>query len=168
MSRRLLLMSLLLCPAASLAAPDGALLEALRWRNIGPFRGGRVTTVAGVPGQPLVYYQATGGVGKRGRAIAGNVSTDFRTDPFEDCRGPSDPNVIYVGMGEACIRSNFSHGDGVYRSTDAGNTWSHLGLSDTRQIGKIRITPRPGRIYVAAVGAPQPQRARALSLQGQR
>ena len=77
---------------------------------------------------------------------------------------PSDPNVIYVGMGEACLRSNFSHGDGVYRSTDAGETWVHLGLTDTRQIGKIRVHPKdPDWVYVAAVGhATGPNEERGL------
>ena len=75
---------------------------------------------------------------------------------------PSDPNVVYVGMGEACIRGNVSHGDGVYRSTDGGETWTHLGLADTRQIGRIQIDPRdPDRVYVAALGhtfGPNPAR----------
>ena len=66
---------------------------------------------------------------------------------------PSDPNVVYVGMGESCIRGNVSHGDGVYRSTDAGKTWTHVGLRDTRQIGRIRVHPQnPDLVYVAALG----------------
>jgi photosystem II stability/assembly factor-like uncharacterized protein len=103
----------------------------MKWRLIGPFRGGRVTTAVGVPGQPLVYYQG---------ATGGGV---WKT---EDA-------AVYVGMGEACIRSNFSHGDGVYKSTDAGKTWNHVGLSDSRQVGRIRIHHRdPNLVYVAVLG----------------
>src|SRR5207237_838362 len=75
---------------------------------------------------------------------------------------PSDPNVLYLGMGESCIRGNVAHGDGVYRSTDAGKTWTHLGLADTRHIAKVRVHPRdPNTVYVAALGhahGPNPQR----------
>ena len=170
MSRRFLLIASLLCPAAGLAAPDAALLEALRWRNIGPFRGGRVTTVAGVPGQPLTYYQGATGGGVWKTEDAGHSWQNISDGFFQTgsvgaiAIAPSDPNVIYVGMGEACIRANFSHGDGVYRSTDAGGTWTHLGLSDTRQIGKIRVHPRdPDLVYVAAVGhATGPNEERGL------
>ena len=66
---------------------------------------------------------------------------------------PSDPNVVYVGMGESCVRGNVSHGDGVYRSTDGGKTWSHLGLKDTQQIGRVRVHPKdPDTVWVAALG----------------
>ncbi len=124
------------------------LFKALRWRSIGPYRGGRVTAVAGVPGQPLVYYMGAtgGGVWK---TDDGGISWSPITDGFVKTGSvgaiavaPSDPNVLYVGMGEADIRSNFSHGDGVYRSVDAGKTWAHVGLSDSRQIGRIAVHPR--------------------------
>jgi photosystem II stability/assembly factor-like uncharacterized protein len=163
---------LLLLPGLGLATtvPDGSLLSPLRWRNIGPFRGGRVTTVSGVPGQPFVYYQGATGGGVWKTEDAGH-SWENLSDGFFGTGSvgalavaPSDPNVIYVGMGEACLRSNFSHGDGVYRSTDAGKTWTHLGLADTRQIAKIRVDPRnPDRVYVAAVGhASGPNEERGL------
>src|SRR5436309_11094549 len=121
---------------------------ALRWRSIGPYRGGRVTAVAGVAGQPLVYYMGAtgGGVWK---TDDGGISWKPITDGFVKTGSvgaiavaPSDPNVLYVGMGEADIRSNFSHGDGVYKSVDAGKTWRHVGLSDSRQIGRIAVHPQ--------------------------
>jgi hypothetical protein len=144
---------------AATAGYDTSLFRAMKWRNIGPFRGGRVTAVAGVPNQPLVYYMgATGGGvwktddgGINWKPIA---DAYFKTGSVGAIEvAPSDPNVIYAGMGEACVRGNFSHGDGVYKSTDAGKTWKHVGLSDTRQIGKIRIHPQnPDLLYVAALG----------------
>jgi photosystem II stability/assembly factor-like uncharacterized protein len=137
------------------------LFKALRWRSIGPYRGGRVTAVAGVAGQPLVYYMGAtgGGVWK---TDDGGVTWNPMTDGYVKTGSvgaiavaPSDPNVIYAGMGEADIRSNFSHGDGVYKSIDAGKTWKQVGLSDSRQIGRISIDPRdPNVAFVAALGHP--------------
>jgi photosystem II stability/assembly factor-like uncharacterized protein len=138
-----------------------ALFKALRWRGIGPYRGGRVTAVAGVPGQPHVYYMGAtgGGVWK---TDDGGITWSPITDGYVQTGSvgaiavaPSDPTVIYVGMGEADIRSNFSHGDGVYKSVDAGATWKHVGLSDSRQIGRIAVHPRnPDVAFVAALGHP--------------
>ncbi len=147
--------------APDAAGDDQAFFKALRWRNIGPFRGGRVTAVAGVPGQPLIYYMGATGGGVWKTADAGITWAPI-TDGFVKTGSvgaiavaPSDANVIYVGMGEADIRSNFSHGDGVYRSTDAGRTWTHLGLSDSRQIGRIAVDPRDANVaFVAALGHP--------------
>ena len=147
-------------PVAQVHSEAGRLqLQGMRWRNIGPFRGGRVTTAVGVPNQPLVYYFGATGGGVWKTEDAGiswrNISDGyFRTGSVGALAvADSDPNVIYAGMGEACVRSNFSEGDGVYRSTDGGATWTHAGLSATRQIGRIRIDPRdPNRVYVAALG----------------
>jgi photosystem II stability/assembly factor-like uncharacterized protein len=135
------------------------LYEGLELRNIGPYRGGRVDAVAGVRGQPLVYYfgGTGGGVWKTfdGGANWQAVSDkDFKTGSVGAIGiAESDPNVIYVGMGEAAIRGNVSHGDGVYKSTDAGKTWKNVGLEKTYQISRVRVHPKdPNLVYVAAQG----------------
>ena len=135
------------------------LLQGLRWRSIGPFRGGRSVAVAGHPTERLTFYFGStgGGVWKTedaGRTWA-NVSDGYfkRASVGAIAVSRSDPNVLYVGMGEACLRNTVSHGDGVYRSDDGGRTWRHLGLEQTRHIGRVRIDPRePELVYVAALG----------------
>ena len=134
-------------------------LHALEWRLIGPFRGGRVVAVAGDPGRDQVFYMGStgGGVWKTtdGGVFWENISDGFfkRASVGTIAVADSDPNVIYVGMGEVSIRGNVAHGDGVYKSTDAGKTWTHLGLEETRHIAKIRIHPKnPDLVYVAALG----------------
>src|ERR671914_2790272 len=123
--------------------PD--LLSAMEWRMIGPFRGGRVGAVAGDPHASRVFYFGStgGGVWKTtdGGAYWENVSDGFfqRASVGALAVAQADPNVIYAGMGESCIRGNVSHGDGVYKSVDAGQTWRHVGLRDTRQIGRVRV-----------------------------
>src|SRR5213594_3555938 len=136
-----------------------SLLASLEWRAIGPFRGGRVVAGAGDPVNPQVFYFGStgGGVWKTtdGGQYWENISDGFfkRASVGAIAVSRSDPNVIYVGMGESCIRGNVSHGDGVYRSTDAGKTWTHLGLERTRNIGKLRVHPEdPDTVYVAALG----------------
>jgi photosystem II stability/assembly factor-like uncharacterized protein len=131
----------------------------LEWRCIGPFRGGRVVAVAGDYADPNTFYfgACAGGVWKTTDAGTywENVSDGFfKTSAVGALAvAPSDSNVIYAGMGETTIRIDVSHGDGVYRSTDAGRTWAHVGLADTRHIGKIRIDPHnPEIVYVAALG----------------
>jgi len=134
-------------------------LDGLEWRQLGAFRGGRVVAVAGDPRDRQTFYMGStgGGVWKThdGGLYWRNVSDGYfqRASVGALAVAASDPNVIYAGMGEATIRGNVSHGDGVYRSTDGGRSWSHLGLADTRQIGKVRVHPNdPDTVYVAALG----------------
>ena len=138
---------------------DIAAIQALEWRSIGPYRGGRVTAVAGHPTlSEVFYFGATGGgvwkttdAGTRWKNISDGFFGTGSVGAIEVAA--SDPSVVYVGMGESCIRGNVSHGDGVYKSTDGGKTWAHVGLGDTRQIGRIRVHPRDAdRVYVAALG----------------
>jgi len=150
------------------APPEAKLIEGYSWREIGPFRGGRVTAVTGVAGQPQVYYMGAtgGGVFKTtngGTSWAPMTDGQLKTGSVGAVAvAASDPNVVYAGMGESCIRGNVSHGDGVYRSSDAGKSWTHLGLRETMQIGRIRVHPRnPDLVYVAALGhtwGPNPER----------
>jgi photosystem II stability/assembly factor-like uncharacterized protein len=146
-------------PPAPAAVDDADPLQALSWRGVGPSRGGRAVAVAGVPGQPLVYYFGGTGGGVWKTTDAGitwrNVSDGWLGTGSVGAVAvaPSDPNVVYVGMGESCVRGNVSHGDGVYRSTDAGKTWAHVGLRDTQQVGRVRVHPRdPDTAWVAALG----------------
>src|SRR6266540_2887053 len=158
---------LLVIPAAAQrrAAPsapvgvDTSLYNALEWRSIGPFRGGRVTAVAGHADQiATFYFGATGGgVWKTtdgGLTWQPISDKDFKAGSIGAIEvAPSDPNVIYVGTGESPIRGNVSPGDGMYRSTDAGKTWAQSGLRDAGQIGAIRVHPtNPDLVYVAVLG----------------
>jgi photosystem II stability/assembly factor-like uncharacterized protein len=135
--------------------------QALRWRSIGPDRGGRVTAVAGVVNDVLVYYMGATGGGLWKTVDAGITWTPISDRYFKTgsvgsiAVAESDANIIYVGMGEACLRSNISHGDGIYKSTDAGKVWRNVGLRDSSQIGKVYIDPKnPDLVYVAAIGHP--------------
>ena len=133
--------------------------KALQWRLVGPFRGGRVDAVAGDPSDRLVFYfgAVNGGVWKttNGGQTWRNV-TDGKSDISSVgaiAVAASDPNVIYVGTGESQMREDLTYGTGIYRSTDAGNSWQSLGLRDTHQIGDLVIDPRdPDRVFVAAMG----------------
>ncbi len=162
---------ILLFPFVLSAQPyDPAMYQELRWRMIGPFRGGRTVAISGVPEQPNVFYMApnNGGVWK---------TTDFghtwnpifdgqpNNDQPNDAQptgsigalavAPSNPNTIYVGSGEGLRRPDLSVGDGIYKSTDAGRTWQHLGLRDAQQIASIIVDPKdPNRLFVAAQGHP--------------
>ncbi len=163
--RSVLVFGLLVMVASPLVAQedgeDGR-FRALRWRNIGPFRGGRSVAVAGVAADPLSYYFGGTGGGVWKTTDAGttwrNVSDGFFNTGSVGAIAvsESDPNVVYVGMGEHAVRGvTTSHGDGVYRSTDAGKTWQHMGLPQSRAISRIRIHPtNPDLVYVAVQGAP--------------
>src|SRR5438445_3210417 len=143
--------SLFVLPLLLWAQPAD-LLKELKFRNIGPFRGGRSIAVTGVPSQPDVYYFGStgGGVWKTtdsghtwvpvtdGQVKTGTVGAIAVAD--------SDPNIVYAGMGEACVRGNASHGDGVYKSVDAGKTWRNGGLADSYHIGAGRIHPKDTHI----------------------
>jgi photosystem II stability/assembly factor-like uncharacterized protein len=149
-------------PAAATRGPvDPAFFQGLGYRMVGPLRGGRVTAVAGHRRQPLTFYMGATGGGVWKTTDYGqtwvNISDGFfatgsigAIDVAE-----SDPNIVYVGTGSAAIRSNVIRGRGVYRSADAGRTWSFVGLRDVGQIGSLRIHPQdPGTVYVAALGQP--------------
>ncbi len=154
---------------------DTKALTEMRWRNVGPFRGGRTRALSGVPSQPNVFYvgAVNGGVWK---------STDYgRTwQPIFDQQptgsigaivvAPSDPQVVYVGSGEGLHRPDLSVGDGIYKSTDGGATWTHLGLRDGQQISQMAVDPRdPNRLFVAVAGhpyGPNPERGIYRSTDG--
>ena len=144
------------------AAFDSTQFQALEWRNIGPHRGGRSVAVAGVRGDTRTYYFGGTGGGVWKTDDAGEVWRNVSDGSFKTgsvgaiAVAESDPNVVYVGMGEHAIRGVMtSHGDGVYRSTDGGKTWKHMGLEKTRAISRIRVHPKdPNLVYVAAQGAP--------------
>ncbi len=149
----------LLLPAL-LAAQDLSVLKSLKYRSIGPYRGGRVTTVVGVDSLPGTYYfGATGG--GIWKTTDGGANWESLSDgqPFGTGSvgsidvAVSDPNIVYAGMGESPIRGNVTHGDGMYKSTDAGRTWKQIGLVETRQIARVRVHPKnPDIVYVAALG----------------
>lgn len=136
------------------------LFKGMKYRPIGPFRGGRSLTAAGIPGDPTTYYfGATGGGVWKSTDGAITWSSIFDKDGAPSIGSiavsASDPNVVYVGTGEACIRGNISHGDGVWKSVDAGKTWKNVGLKDSRAIGRVIINPRnPDIAFVAALGHP--------------
>lgn len=138
---------------------DADYLDLIQWRSVGPTRGGRVLTVAGDPADRMTFYQGSAGGGVW-KTEDGGLNWSNVTDGYVGtgsvgavATAPSAPGVVYVGMGEACIRGNASYGDGVYRSDDGGRTWRHLGLEATLQIGRVQVHPGdPDVAYVAALG----------------
>ncbi len=159
--KRLTLLATLALAAPSLAQPfDPSLLGEMRWRMIGPFRGGRTVAASGVPGKPNLFYVAANNGGVWKSDDYGRVFTPIFDDQPTGSIGalavaPSRPDVIYVGSGEGLQRPDLSTGDGMFRSTDAGATWKHLGLRDAQQIASIVVDPKdPERAYVAVLGHP--------------
>src|SRR3954469_12655687 len=154
---------------------DDDALKALQWRLVGPYRGGRVLAVSGVVGDSSTYYfgGVSGGVWK-------TTGGGLNWSPISDKEkinsvgaiavSESDPNVIYVGTGEACWRGNIVAGNGVYKSTDAGKTWNFIGLKDSRHIGRVIINPKnPDIVFIAAMGhafAPNAERGVFRSTDG--
>jgi photosystem II stability/assembly factor-like uncharacterized protein len=151
--------------ADQVATPD--LAGALRWRMVGPHRGGRVNAVSGVPGQPNTFF-----FGSVGGGVWRSTNAGRTWNPVFDAQkvasigalavAPSNPRVVYAGTGESDMRDSIGYGDGVYRSADGGTTWTHVGLEATRQIARIVVDPKnPDLVYVAALGnayGPSPNR----------
>ena len=146
---------------------DPSLYSGLRWRMIGPFRAGRVNAVSGVVGQPDTFYFGSVGGGLWKSENSGRTWKPIFDETNVASIGaigvaPSNPKVIYVGTGEADMRDSIAFGNGVYKSTDAGLTWTHIGLENTKQIGRIIVDPKnPNTVFVAALGnvyAPNPDR----------
>lgn len=139
---------------------DSTLIHGMRYRMVGPYRGGRSTAVTGVAGRPHTFFMGTTGGGVWKSTDAGRSWANISDGSFGGSIGavavaPSDHNVIYVGQGSADIRGNTSTGRGVYRSTDGGKTWTYLGLREAGQVGRIEVHPRdPDLVYVAALGHP--------------
>ncbi|MEM9674957.1 MAG: hypothetical protein AAF992_20355 [Bacteroidota bacterium] len=145
--------------STELLAQDAKLLEGMDYRPVGPMRGGRVTTVTGIPGQPNVFYMGSTGGGVWKTTDYGqnwqNVSDGYFSTPSTGAirAAGSNPDIIYVGTGSDGLRSNVIPGKGVYKSTDAGESWEHIGLKDVGQIGAVEIDPNnPDRVFVAAIG----------------
>ncbi len=140
---------------------DAQFFKSMRWRNIGPNRGGRSIASTGVVGRPNEYYFGATGGGLWKTTDGGETWNPVTDGQLHSSSvgavavSESNPDVVYIGMGEACLRGNIMQGDGVYKSTDAGKTWQHVGLENTQIISRIRISPtNPDVVYVAALGHP--------------
>src|SRR5215472_5439628 len=153
-----LLISLTLGSALVAQSPDPNLYSGLRWRMIGPFRGGRSNAVSGIEGQINTYYFGSVGGGVWKSTNGGQTwEPIFDGQPIASIGAlavaPSNPNIIYVGTGEADFRSDLTYGDGMYKSTDGGKSWKNIGLRDSRHIARVIVDPRnPEIVLVAALG----------------
>ena len=173
--RQLLQLAALLC-AFALTAPaqkiDSSWYNHLKWRCIGPYRGGRSVAVCGIPDQPLTYYAGAAGGGLWKTIDGGSTWNSVSDSTFTSSSvgavavAPGNPNIVYVGMGETPMRGNISFGDGIYKSPDGGATWKHMGLVNSNAIGAIVVHPHnPDLVYVAAQGkiwGPTPDKERGL------
>jgi photosystem II stability/assembly factor-like uncharacterized protein len=151
--------ALLIALPLLLVAQPADLFRDLRFRLVGPFRGGRVVAVTCVPSQPNVYYFGGVGGGIWKTTDGGGTWLPVSDGQLKTSSvgaiavADSDPNVVYAGMGESCVRGNASNGDGVYKSVDGGKTWRNVGLEDSQTIGAVRVHPKnPDIVYVAALG----------------
>ena len=144
--------------SASIKSYDEKLYSAVEWRNIGPFRGGRSAAVTGVPGKSTLFYMGSTGGGvwrtKDGGSSWKNISDGYFGGSIGAVAvSESDNNVIYVGGGEVTIRGNVSSGNGMWKSVDAGDSWSFIGLPNSKHIPRIRIHPtNPDIVYAAVLG----------------
>src|ERR1700732_3846185 len=147
-------------PATTATSNEDPLFKGMKYRVIGPSRGGRSLTASGSAGGPTAYYfGATGGGVWKTTDGAVSWTSVFDKQAVSAIGSlavaPSDPNIVYVGTGEACIRGNISHGDGIYKTVDGGKTWRNVGLRDSRAIGKLIVDPKnPDMVFVAALGHP--------------
>ena len=163
-------------PSAPAQSADTSLLSQLRWRSIGPDRGGRSIAVSGVKGRPQeAYFGAVGG-GLWKTTDGGNNWLPVTDGQIKSASvgavavSESNPSIVIIGMGESCIRGNIMPGDGVYKSSDAGKTWTHIGFSESQAISRVRIHPtNPDTVYVASFGkygAPSEERGVFKSTDG--
>ncbi|MCU0619679.1 MAG: glycosyl hydrolase, partial [Gemmatimonadaceae bacterium] len=157
----LALLALVALPAPAQPLPDSLAFQGMRWRNIGPNRGGRSLAVAGSTARPNEFWFGAVGGGAWKTTDAGQTWRPMTDGQLRSSSvgaiavAPSNPDVVYVGMGETALRGNIMQGDGVYRTTDGGRTWTHLGLAATMAIGRIRVHPtNPDIAWVAALGNP--------------
>jgi hypothetical protein len=159
-------------PETETAEHEDPMFKGMKYRLVGPFRGGRSLTASGIPGDPTTYY-----FGATGGGVWKSTDGALTWKPvFEKENSPaigslavavSNPNIVYVGTGEACLRGNIAQGDGVYKTLDGGKTWKNVGLRDSRAIGKVIVNPtNPDIAFVAALGhpyGPNPERGNAYS-----